>query len=131
MAGPRKRTGHCSLCDCEMFHVKSIDVVSGDPTALGAPHDHAWRVHLLLADGTMAAATLCAKCLPLAPARLPELWRRVMMAFAHEGGRRGSHHARPRLTPSQQEEQRAHLVALYSNVPVGILAAEKWSEVEA
>lgn len=113
----RRKSGCCVLCDESVFEVGKL-IVDG------------WRTHLLLTDGTTAAVTICDGCSEIEiGARMPALWRRILAAFMFEAGLRGTVPSRPPLTPDQIETERAHLLSLTRNVPVGVLCRERWSEV--
>lgn len=112
----RRKPDCCVLCDEPVFERGKL--IS----------DAAWRTHLLLTDGTTAAITICDGCSE-AEICMPALWRRILAAFMFEAGLRGTMPSRPPLTPEQAETERAHLLSLTRNVPVGVLCRERWSEV--
>lgn len=120
----RKRPHCCTLCDEVLWDVKATHPETGEPARIGQPLEHAWRARLVLVDGATTTLTFCEKCLPAAAERLPEIWRRCLAAFVHERDGRA-------LAPERAAANEADLRRLIDNVPLGILAARKWSEEAA
>jgi hypothetical protein len=96
----------------------------GRPTRLGAPSQDAQRAHFVLKDGSTMALTMCSSCLAgLTPADYPVIWQNVLEAFRQEikllEARDPDHH-----------DQRVQMaIKLASNVPLGIIAAERWKDL--
>jgi hypothetical protein len=122
-----KRPAHCTLCDEPVFEIIAYfpdgHPRAGQPRRIGKPMDKAVRLHLLLTGGTTAAVTLCDACEP----DLAEIWRRCLEAQADQQLNRVRYGVAP-LTPRQQEQQTAELLALTRQVPLGVLYQEKLSD---
>ena len=126
-----KHTGCCTLCDRVVFDVVTTFTageLSGWPKQIGQPHDDARRVTLAFADGTTGEITLCGDCQPT-PERMAQIHHQIRRAWAFEGtnGRREQAGGRP-LTTAGEWRMGASQLALYDNIPLGVLCEERWSE---
>ena len=125
-----KIVGHCSACGDECFDVLETwpqgHVLAGEPRRLGAPHDDARRVTLILMDGRTTTMTFHDRCIQDAHTQFTDLWRRVNERYRRE---RKAHRALGHrdFTPAQHAHADAVQLDFISNPPLGVLAVEKWN----
>lgn len=76
-----KLTGCCSACDVECFEVLTRDA-ERRPKQTGRPLDHAWRLGLLMVNGSTMDLTFCTDCKDkLQPGDFLPLWHRVLLSW--------------------------------------------------
>lgn len=82
-----KAPGLCTKCDAEVFEILKRDPETRVPISVGAAHDDAVRVSVLLKTGSIMDLTFCAECAAaLTPADLAEIWQRVMISWIAQSG---------------------------------------------
>lgn len=119
-----KVPGHCTLSGKPVFDILRRND-DGSPAQIGMPHDDAYRANLLLTDGNTMAITVCEDMLPEVDKNLPLIWRKIAAAAVAE---------RDSLPPRANEPDVAELrldqaAKQFSQVPLGVLYVEKWSEL--
>jgi len=127
-----KQPGLCTLCATECFEIvtrydSGFPHLEGRVRQVANPLDLAWRVALVLFDGSHADLTFCEDCLPEVENRIPEIYRTMIESCQDEisDGFRGN----VGLNLFSEEEKAVHLQMLLDRPPLGILYKVKWSEV--
>ena len=127
----RNKVGCCILSGRRVFMVLSEFTTGpreGEPDRLGLPYYEAWRVTLLLVDGSTTDVTVHEDYLEEIEGRLPELWRNALEAHAYERQNWEEAGARP-FTPDQTEKAYRDSESLINNVPLGVVKKERWRDV--
>lgn len=112
-----KQFGCCTVCDVPVFE-------------MGAPLPSAIRHTFVLVDGSQCSLTFCGDC-AVTSVNLPEIWRKCIEATVHEATNefRAAKHTTAQLDYRQQLLCGAGLLKLVDNVPLGLLASQRWTEV--
>lgn len=127
----RNKAGCCVLSGEKVFDVLSTFTRgprSGDPDRLGPPHTNAWRLTVLLIDGSTTNVTVHEDVLPDVELRLSEMWHNVMEAHAFERENWKDNGAKA-FTPEQVRKAYKDSYKLVHNVPIGIMKKERWSDL--
>jgi len=129
-----KAAGLCSVSGEECFDVLEYwpanhPVYAGQPRRLGAPHDDALRVTVVLVNGSRMNLTIKAQYLADFHVALPEVWRVVKEATrtlrkAHK------HLGQIDFSPQQHAAADRFNLAFNDNVPLGVLCWEKWKDIQ-
>ena len=118
-----KVAGSCTLCGMMTFDVLR-QTADGTPTRLGKPRDIARRLHFVLADGSTMSLTFCDPCARnMTPVHYPIFWQNVLEAFRQEI---------ELLEARDPERHEARVLAasrLAANVPLGVIATERWADL--
>lgn len=122
-----KKVGCCTLCDTPVFEiVQRFDPPLSEPKAIGPPTDRAYKVSFVLMDGSIMYLTFCDLC---TPTKFPEIWGKVLRSWGREldddyrelvGAKR--------MTKEQRQVNEAWLLGMVHQIPLGIIAVEKWLE---
>ena len=127
-----KRPGHCTLSGKAVFDIPEWHTdenpLKGEPKKIGPPHDDAWRVHLVLVDGSTMAITVCAELLDQVEDNLNLVWKKIMAAYAFEEFTRPWRGGK-QLDPDQETAITASVVKQCGNPPLGVLYTEKWQDM--
>lgn len=102
--------------------------LAGEPRELGSPMACARRIVLLMLDGSTGSVTVHADHVGELFERLPQMWRncckRVQFEREHAAGLgvrvRDAAHA---------QQMRAIELGMIQNIPIGILAVQRWSDL--
>ena len=132
LPGSPKIPGHCTLSGKEVFAIPEwfVDdnLLNGQPKKIGPPADDAWRVHLVLVDGSTMAITICEELLGEVEDNINLIWRKVLDACAFEEKTRPWRGGK-QLTPDQEAAITASIVKQAGNPPLGVLYIEKWQDM--
>ncbi len=126
-----KRLGCCALCDKECFEIKERFTdgdITGYPKVIGAPLEHARRVHLVFSNGTIGSVTMDDEC----PRDMPRLFAKIRESWAFEGtnGKREQSGGYS-LTLKQQWIMGAVQLEQVKHPPLGVLFEETWMDAIA
>jgi hypothetical protein len=127
-----KQQGHCSVSGEPCFDIietwDQSHPLAGQPRRIGAPHADAVRVTLVLADGTQADITVKHRYVPELYMSLPQVWREIKERTRFD---RKQHRAyrQPDFNENQHAQMDAWNLAFNDNVPLGVLAWRKWSDI--
>ena len=131
------RVGHCTACDkpiaviLRVYQGTGHDEVDGTPQAIGEWDDEAWRVTLLLIDGSRMQIDVCGPCAEMSGGRLMAAWGRICYAQGRtldpawlkaKGG--------VALTEHQRYWIRKTLSWFAQNAPLGILSMQRWGDLK-
>ncbi|MGE0373000.1 MAG: hypothetical protein AB7Q01_14115 [Gammaproteobacteria bacterium] len=129
-----KAAGLCSVSGEPCFDVLDYwpsdhPVYAGLPRRLGAPHEDALRLTLILVNGSHMNLTIKEQYLAEFHVALPEVWRLVKnttrtLRKAHK------HLGQVDFTSQQCEVADQHNLAFNDNVPLGVLCWEKWKDIQ-
>jgi hypothetical protein len=127
-----KTQGHCSISGEPCFDIIETFAaghpLAGQPRRIGAPHEDAVRVTLVLMDGTMADITVKQRYVPELYAHLPQIWRDVKARTRFDRKNHGAYGQRD-FNAAQHATMDAWNLANNDNVPLGVLAWRKWSDI--
>ncbi|MGE0289519.1 MAG: hypothetical protein AB7I42_26020 [Bradyrhizobium sp.] len=127
-----KIQGHCSVSGDPCFEILETfnepHPLAGQPRRIGKPLPDAVRVTLVLVDGTTADFTCKQRYVPEFYAHLPLIWREVQDRVRFD---RKNHKAykQPDFSEEQHAQMDAWNLAHIDNVPLGVLAWRKWSDI--
>lgn len=124
-----KVPGCCTLCGEPCFDIQTVwphdDPRAGQPRRIGQAHEDALRADLVLIDGTRTTVTVHARCFDGLDALLPAVWRAMLERMRWE---RKAHRLLKQapFSPAQHAHADAVNLELVFNVPLGVLAVERW-----
>ena len=125
----RNKAGCCALTGQKVFDVLSTFTSGprkGDPDRLGPPRKVAWRLTILLIDGSTTNVTVCEDVLSDVESRLAEMWRNVMEAHAFERANWKENGAKA-FTPEQVAKAYRDSYKLSTNIPIGVMKRERYA----
>lgn len=115
-----KRNGCCTLCDEPVFEITP-------PTgAIGLPLDKAIRATLILTDGSTVSLTFCDQC--EIETKLSEIWAKCVETMAFQCNNLAKIKGRE-VSDEEAEVARREVIRLLGIVPLGVVGALAWSEV--
>lgn len=124
-----KRPHLCTVCDQQCFEVMALwpddSPLAGEPRRVGRPTPDAVRVDLVLTDGTRTTFTVHDRCVETLEETLPAAWRKMLERMRWERKHHKALGQKP-FTPEQLAHADAVNLALVHNVPLGVLAVERW-----
>lgn len=127
-----KTQGHCAVSGEPCFDIletwRDDHPLAGQPRRIGAPYEDACKVALILVDGTIAEITVKQRYVPELYAHLTQVWRDIKARTRYD---RKQHKAygQPDFSPDQHATMDAWNLRFNDNVPLGVLAWRKWSDI--
>jgi hypothetical protein len=134
---PRNKTGVCASCYEEVFDVNEVwepntagrgSPLIGEVRRLGMAHDEAYRLAVVMSDGTQSLWTVCEKCLPKVNENLARIWAGVIRAFAFDWKAVPFKFGAP-MAEEQLAHQASDLLRVASLAPLGVLNSERWVDL--
>lgn len=124
--------GHCFVCGKPTWEIlreaPKDSPLAGEPIKLGKPLKDAVRCELVLLSGRRVSVTVHSYCSDLLEKNLSKHWKTILAATKYEEDTRPHRKVRPR-TDAQQKAVDDFNAKLATDVPLGVLTVEKWSEL--
>lgn len=126
-----KQPGLCTLCATPCFEVRlryddKFRHLNGRIRALGKPLPNAWKVTLLLLDGSRMDLTVCETCVNGVESKVPELWGNVLESYREELSDPYRQDVGLNLFPEDRKLE--EMVSIAKRPPVGIFYIKRWSD---
>jgi len=133
---PTKQAGHCTRCNKAVFDIiskYSTGLLAGRVQSVGAPHDDAVKVDMVMTDESRLSLTYCEDCAALLDVEdIRYAWIKVREGWTAEADDeyRKALGLQP-LNPLQRENLDTWLALMADEALMGVVSQAHWTEVDS